>query len=61
MMTVNDLIEIARDAGLSHAEYCLEQYETQAGSDTCRELWDELNRMVWLKYTEWLEYTDESA
>jgi hypothetical protein len=46
-MTITDLREIAADSGLSHAEYCLDQFTSQVGRDATEELWEELAHLLW--------------
>lgn len=45
-ITVADLREIAATAGLRHAEFCIDQMESQDGSEAVAELRAELARLI---------------
>lgn len=51
-MDITELHEIAAKHGLSHAEFCLEQWTTQVGRDEADPLWVELGRMLDQDYQE---------
>jgi len=44
-ITVSDLAEIAATTGLDHAEFCIQQMESQDGSEVTQALWVELARL----------------
>ena len=45
-LTIADIREIFAASGADHAEFCIEQYETQAGSDAAAPLKAELVRLL---------------
>ena len=44
-ITVSDLVEIAATTGLDHAEFCIQQMESQDGSEATQALWVKLARL----------------
>jgi hypothetical protein len=44
-ITVSKLIEIAATTGFDHAEFCIQQMESQDGSEATQALWVELARL----------------
>ena len=52
-ITVADLGEIAASSGLSHAEFCIDQMESQDGAEAVVELREELSR---LHQADWAEH-----
>jgi hypothetical protein len=45
-LTAKQVREIAAQSGLAHAEFCIEQAESQIGTDRLKEARDELNRLI---------------
>jgi hypothetical protein len=45
-LTAKQVREIAAESGLVHAEFCIEQAESQIGRDRLKDARDELNRLI---------------
>lgn len=45
-ITVEEIRQIAKDHGIPHAEFCLEQSESQLGREAMKAVRAELNRIM---------------